>query len=108
MHDLLYQSQNATPNTGAFTKDRLKSLATVLGLDATTFNACVDAGTYLDAVRADSSASQRAAGSGTPAFIIGGSLFAGYQTMDQLTAAVGAASASASPAAVVTGSTALP
>ncbi len=101
MHDLLFQSQNSTPNTGAFTKDRLKSLGAGLGLDAAKFNACVDAGTYVDAVRADGVVSQRAVGSGTPAFVIGGKLFAGYQTMDQLTAAVQAAEGSASPAAAI-------
>ena len=108
MHDLLYQSQNATPNTGAFTKDQLKSLGAGLGLDASRFDACVDEGTYLDAIRQDSATSQRAVGSGTPAFIIGGRLYAGYQTMDQLTAAVQSAEAGASPAALVPGLTAVP
>jgi protein-disulfide isomerase len=102
MHDDLYVNQNSTPNTGAYTKDKLKALGAGLGLYATSFNACVDAGTYNDAVRADGTASQRAVGSGTPAFVIGGQVYAGYQTMDQLTAAVAAASGgSASPAAAV-------
>lgn len=103
MHDLLYASQNATPNTGAYTKDKLKSMGASLGLDPAAFNACIDAGTYNDAVRADGIASQRAVGSGTPAFVIGGQVYAGYQTLDQLTAAVQAAApvVSASPAAVV-------
>jgi protein-disulfide isomerase len=108
MHDLIYERQNASPNTGAFTKDKLKAMGASLGLDATAFNACVDAGTYNDAIRADSSASQRVAGAGTPAFTVNGTLLAGYQTIDQLAAAVSAAGGSASPAAAVPGATAVP
>ncbi len=107
MHDLLYLNQNATPNTGAFTKDNLKSMGASLGLETAAFDACVDAGTYDDAVRADGVTSQRTVGGGTPAFTIGGTLYAGYQTMDQLTAAVEAAEAAASPAALAP-ATALP
>ena len=108
MHDLLFQRQNTTANTGAFTKDRLKLLGAGLGLDATRFNACVDAGTYLDAIRADSAASQGAVGSGTPAFVIGGQVLVGYQTMDQLTAAVQAAGGGVSPATRTPSATAVP
>jgi protein-disulfide isomerase len=104
MHDLLYRAQGATPNTGAFTKDKLKALGATLGLDG-KFSACVDAGAYILAVRADSAASSNAGFSGTPAFTVNGRAYVGYQTLDQLTAAVTAAgatagaSASAQPAA---------
>lgn len=99
MHDLLYRSQNATPNTGAFTRAKLKALGTSLGLDG-KFTACVDAGAYIPAVRADSAASSNAGFSGTPAFTVNGQAFIGYQTLDQLTAAVTAAGATVgSPAA---------
>ena len=98
MHDLLYNSQNATPNTGAFTKDRLKSLGATLGLNATAFNACVDAGTYDAAVKSDTAAAQSAGINGTPAFSINGTPLEGYQTLEQMTAAIDAA-ASAVPAA---------
>lgn len=91
MHDLLYQNQGSTPNAGAFTKDALKSFGTRLGLDTAAYNACVDAGTYLDAVKADSLASQATAGSGTPAFTVNGKLLVGYQSLDQMTAAIQAA-----------------
>ncbi len=94
MHDLLYRSQGATPNTGAFTKDKLKAMGATLGLDATTFDACVDAGTYDAAVRADTKVAS-AAFSGTPAFSVNGTPLVGYQTMAQLTAAVDAAASSA-------------
>lgn len=95
MHDLLYTSQGATPNTGAFTKDKLKALGATLGLDTTSFDACVDAGTYNRAVRADTTASTSAGFSGTPAFSVNGQQLMGYQTMDQLTAAIDAAASSA-------------
>jgi protein-disulfide isomerase len=95
MHDLLYNSQNSTPNTGAFSKDRLKTLGATLGLDAAAYNACVDAGTYVAAVKADSAASSAAGFSGTPAFTVNGQVLVGYQTIDQLAAAI----ASAAPAA---------
>ncbi len=97
MHDLLYTSQNATPNTGAFTKDKLKAMGVTLGLDATAYDACVDAGTYDAAVRSDTKISS-AAFSGTPAFSVNGTPFVGYQTLDQLSAAIKGA-APAAPAA---------
>jgi len=94
MHDLLYTSQNATPNTGAFSKDKLKSLGATLGLDATAYDACVDAGTYNAAVRSDTAASS-ASFSGTPAFSVNGTALVGYQSMDQLTAAIRSAASTA-------------
>ena len=103
MHDLLYNSQNATPNTGAFTKDKLKSMGATLGLNTVTFNACVDAGTYNAAVQADTAAAQSAGISGTPAFSVNGAPLEGYQTLAQMTAAIDTAAvtapAASSPAA---------
>ncbi len=102
MHDLLYTSQNATPNTGAFSKDRLKSLGASLGIATTTYNACVDSGTYNAAVRSDTAMSSGAF-SGTPAFTVNGTPLVGYQTMDELTAAI--TKAAAGPSAAASGST---
>ena len=96
MHDLLYNSQNATPNTGAFTKDKLKAMGATLGLDAAAYDACIDAGTYVAAVRSDTTISS-AAFSGTPAFSVNGTPLVGYQTLDQLAAVIDSA-ASAVPA----------
>ncbi len=96
MHDLLYNSQGTTPNTGAFTKDKLKGLGATLGLDTSSFNACVDAGTYNRAVQTDTTAATTAGFTGTPAFSVNGQALMGYQTMDQLSAAITAA-ASAAP-----------
>ena len=104
MHDLLYTSQNATPNTGAFSKDRLKALGASLGLAATTYNACVDSGTYNAVVRSDTAISSGAF-SGTPAFTVNGTPLVGYQTMDELTAAITEAAAAA-PSAGSSGSAA--
>ena len=98
MHDLLYRSQGSTANTGAFTKDKLRSLGATLGLDTASFNACVDAGTYNRAVQADTASATAAGFSGTPAFSVNGQPYVGYQSLAQLTTAISAA-ASSSPSA---------
>jgi protein-disulfide isomerase len=91
MHDLLYQSQHSTPNTGAFTRANLETMGGTLGLEPSTFNACVDAGTHVAAVEADTRASSQAGFSGTPAFSVNGRVMIGYQTLDELRAAIEAA-----------------
>ncbi len=80
-HDLLYENQNGE-NQGAFSRDRLKALGVALALDPVAFGACVDAGTYAEAVQADF-ADVRARGfNGTPTFLIGTQRIVGAQPFE--------------------------
>ena len=89
-HDLLYQHQGGE-NSGTFTKDRLKALGALVGLDRTAFDACVDGGTYLAAVQADLSDATRQGFNGTPTFLIGDQRLVGPPTLEALQAAIRAA-----------------
>lgn len=86
-HDLLYARQ-AGENLGAFSKDRLKAFGDELGLDPTTFHACVDAGTYGRAVQADFAEVGRQGFSGTPTFVIGGRRIVGAQPFEVFASAI--------------------
>ena len=115
MHDLLYHGaeRHGREHRRPFTKDRLKSLGA--GLDRPRapprYDACVDSRDLPRRSVGSGTASPRqgAVGSGTPAFAVGGTPLAGYQTMDELTAAItkaaaapsGASSGSASAVATV-------
>ena len=89
-HDLLYANQGGE-NTGAFPKSRLKAFGGQVNLDATTFDACIDGGTYDAAVQAELSAATAKGLTGTPTFEIGGQRLVGPPTLDALRAAIVAA-----------------
>jgi protein-disulfide isomerase len=80
-HDLLYRSQSGE-NQGAFSQDRLKSMGQTLGLDSTSFDACVDAGRYRAAVQADFSDVRSRGFTGTPTFLIGNQRIVGAQPFE--------------------------
>jgi protein-disulfide isomerase len=65
MHDTLFKHQSA------LTVDNLKAFARDLGLDADAFNACLDQGTYAEAVNQHQGAGSQAGINGTPGFFIG-------------------------------------
>ena len=89
-HDLLYANQSGE-NAGAFSKDRLKGFGASLGLEATTFHACVDAGTYAAAVQADFDDVRDKGFNGTPTFVIGNQTIVGAQPFEVFAAAIDAA-----------------
>lgn len=80
-HDLLYSSQNGE-NQGAFSRDRLKAMGLALHLDATPFDACIDAGTYASAVEADFADVRSKGFNGTPTFLIGNQRLVGAQPFE--------------------------
>ena len=65
MHDILFNNQNALQ------VDNLKAFARELGLDTDAFNACLDQGTYAEAVNQHRAAGAQAGITGTPGFFIG-------------------------------------
>lgn len=89
-HDVLYRGQGAE-NSGAFSKTRLESLGSTLGLDATRFDACVETGTHLAAVEADLGAATAHGFPGTPTFLIGGQRIVGAQPFAVFAQAIDAA-----------------
>lgn len=92
-HDLLYRSQGGE-NSGAFSKDHLKTFGAGLGLDVAAFNACVDSGSHLDAVAADFADVSAKGFNGTPTFLIGSQRIVGAQPFAVFQAAIDAALAS--------------
>ena len=89
-HDLLYANQ-AGENAGAFSKDRLKGFGAGLGLESTTFIACVNAGTYSAVVQADFDDVRQKGFTGTPTFVIGDQRIVGAQAFEVFAAAIDAA-----------------
>lgn len=77
-HDLLYTDQRGE-NSGAFSVPRLKRFAAQLGLDQTSFDACVDGRAYEAAVAADLQEAERLGLTGTPTFVIDGQRIVGAQ-----------------------------
>jgi protein-disulfide isomerase len=65
MHDTLFKNQSALK------VDNLKAFARDLGLDTDAFNACLDQGTYAEAVNQHLAAGSQAGIAGTPGFFIG-------------------------------------
>lgn len=92
-HDLLYRSQSGE-NQGAFSKDRLKAFGANLGLDAASFDGCVDGGTHAGAVQADFSDVRSKGFNGTPTFLIGTQRIVGAQPFEVFQAAIDAELAS--------------
>jgi protein-disulfide isomerase len=76
MHDLLYASQRGY-NQGQFSAANLKAFGVRLGLDATAFNACVDAGADLPALHEEFQAGRARGIAATPYFLLNGRPVAG-------------------------------
>ncbi len=80
MHDKLFASQDEwSGNTGAV--DLFKQYAAALGLDAATFDGCLDSGKYVDKVNTDLQAGIEAGVTGTPAFFINDWFVSGAQPL---------------------------
>lgn len=70
-HDLLFDRQ-AGENQGAFSKDKLLTLAMELKLDMTQFEPCLKNDQTQDRVQADTQEGQQANVRGTPTFFVDG------------------------------------
>lgn len=70
MHDLLFVKQDEWAYQPS-PYDKFKGYATDLGLDASTFNNCIDSGKYKNEIQADLSDGSGYGVSGTPTFYIG-------------------------------------
>jgi protein-disulfide isomerase len=93
-HDYLFANQSGE-NRGAFSRDRLASIAERVGLEMAGYRACLDDGAIRQAV-ADELDEGRALGvNSTPSLLVGGRLFAGVPDYGQLSAAIDAALAEA-------------
>ncbi|MCC7203348.1 MAG: DsbA family protein [Nitrospirae bacterium] len=65
MHDKLFDNQSA------LSLDNLRQYATEIGLDADSFNACLDSGRHAEEITKDLEDGIKATVSGTPTFVIG-------------------------------------
>lgn len=88
-HDYLYGHQNGE-NQGAFTKDNLKRFALALGLDAGSFNSCLDSDKYLSYVRKDTAEGRTLGVNGTPTNFINGTAMIGALPFEQFSAVIDA------------------
>ncbi|MEW6722682.1 MAG: thioredoxin domain-containing protein [Candidatus Micrarchaeota archaeon] len=71
LHDKMYEEQSKQGSgTVQFSVDDMKSWASQIGLDAASFNTCLDSGKYANEVAADYNDGLAAGVQGTPAFIV--------------------------------------
>jgi protein-disulfide isomerase len=71
-HDMLFESQNSWANLSSVNAtNTFKQYASQLGLDANSFNSCVDTAKYTDKVNKDVQDGTNYGASGTPTFFIG-------------------------------------
>lgn len=80
MHNTLFVNQLITgeENTGNFSKQRLKEMAaTIPGMDAAAFAACLDSNKHEQTVLQERAAGEQLGVMQTPSFLINGKLFAG-------------------------------
>lgn len=68
-HDYLFWNQGAE-NGGSFRRDRLDAIATAIGLDRTTFDACLNAGQDLTQVKVETASGEQAGIGETPTLVI--------------------------------------
>ncbi len=82
MSDKLYTAQADWSNTDGTAK--FKTYAAQLGLNAATFNKCMDDSKYKDKIAADQAEAQNFGISGTPSFFVDDQFFGGVVPYDQL------------------------
>lgn len=80
-HDLIFTKQSGE-NQGAMSKENLKKFAAELGLDAQTFNECLDSGKYTQQIQQDTALAQQLGVNSTPIFIINGIPLKGAQPFE--------------------------
>ena len=72
-------------NQQALAVEQLKAKAAELGVDAASFNQCLDTGKYAAAIQADIQEGAAAGVNGTPAMFINGRFVSGAVPLDQIT-----------------------
>ncbi len=77
MHDWLFANQALAKDSGGFSRDRLKEIATSAGLDGTVFEACLGDPAILERVKKDREYANGLGVESTPSFLIGKQLLAG-------------------------------
>jgi protein-disulfide isomerase len=80
-------------NQGAFSADRLTSIATAAGLDVSTWQACVATGEQQQAVRAETGQAVAAGVNATPTMRLNGSLIVGLRGVTEMGHLIEAAAA---------------
>lgn len=89
-HDTLYANQHGE-NQGAFSDERLRAVATKLGLDTTAFNTCLDDSATADAVAASTAGGRDQGVNATPWLTVNGTRVENWQDWAALSAAIDAA-----------------
>ncbi len=81
-HDTLYLNQSST---NAFTDARLKQIAATLGLNASTFNTCLDSGSKAQTVDQSKQDAQKLGVNSTPSLFVNGAAvpWQGWDTLQQ-------------------------
>ena len=99
MHDALFTSQGEWDGHGGTSNPRgvITSLARQVGLDLTKWNACMDASSHIDRIRANYALGVTKSVGGTPTFFVNGAEMHGNPTYDNIKAAVDAAVAPSLP-----------
>ncbi len=85
MHDIMFENQSALQ------VDDLKGYAVELGMNATTFNDCLDSSKYEEKVGNDFDEGVAAGVQGTPATFVNGTLVSGAQPYESFAATIDAA-----------------
>lgn len=97
MHDAIYGAQLGE-NQGAFSRTVLTGLAASIGLDEAAFAACLDDRAVLVDVLDETAAGVRDGITSTPtSIVLGGARFTGVPAIEELTTAIDAVAAGASP-----------
>lgn len=82
-HDKIFENQPRA-RQGAYSPKNLKRYAAQLGLDETTFNACIDSGTHTVRVLEQNQEAIKLGVQGTPAFLINGQFISGLPPVEDL------------------------
>ncbi len=82
LHDLMFKDQ------ANLKVDDLKAKAASLGIDASSFNTCLDSGKYAEKIRQDIRDGAVVGASGTPAWFINGRFFSGALPYEQVAATI--------------------
>ena len=101
MHDAVYAAQQGE-NQGAFSRDRLVTIAAAVGLDSAAFAACLDDSSVLVDVLDDTAAGIRSGVTSTPTIDVNGTRYLGVPDGAGLLATIDAALAGASSAPLPT------
>ncbi len=87
-YDILFANQTGSHNAGAFSKVRLKAFAETLGLDTSSFNACLDEGKYANYVAATNLEARRRNVNSTPTFFVGQTQLTGAKSYEEFKTAI--------------------